>query len=385
MLLSALKIHDGAAWLPDGSIIDCRSDGYVRCILPPEAAVPDLVHEGVLCPGFVNAHCHTELSHLRGQIPMQGGLPDFLQSVMRLRNNFSDVQIREAQQEALDVMKASGIVALGDIANTPLSIDFREFPGLYWHTFVECMGFVPSTAQKRFEASHALWLQFQIQSSRVGDRLRQSLVPHAPYSVSEALFRILDTFDEQSIVSVHNQETEGEDQYYRYKHGQIQDFLHAIGIDDRDFQPSGQSSLSTYSAYIHPSHPLLLVHNTFSTAEDIDFAEQRFPHLYWCLCPNANLYIEGRLPDIPLLAQKARHICIGTDSLASNHTLSVLDELQTIHKAFPALDWEILLRWGTFHGAEALGLSDFIGRIAPGKKPGLLGLSADCSRLECIF
>jgi len=93
---------------------------------------------------------------------------------------------------------------------------------------------------------------------------------------------------------------------------------------------------------------------------------------FWCLCPNANLYIENRLPDVGMFVREHANICIGTDSLASNHQLSILSELQTLKENFAALSWEDLIRWGTYNGARALQMDDIIGSFDPGKKPGIV-------------
>jgi cytosine/adenosine deaminase-related metal-dependent hydrolase len=96
------------------------------------------------------------------------------------------------------------------------------------------------------------------------------------------------------------------------------------------------------------------------------------PQVFWCLCPNANLYIENHLPDVLQLHKRGVTICVGTDSLASNSRLNILSELQTLKKHFPALPWETLLRWATAHGATALQMQDHIGKLEAGMKPGLL-------------
>src|SRR5690606_9704465 len=120
------------------------------------------------------------------------------------------------------------------------------------------------------------------------------------------------------------------------------------------------------------SHPMLFVHNTYTTRADIEVAQTLLKNVYWCLCPNANMYIENTLPDITMLMQECDTICIGTDSLSSNHQLSVLAELQTIKRHYPAIEWEDLLRWGTFNGALALQMDNIVGSIEIGKEPGLL-------------
>ena len=90
-------------------------------------------------------------------------------------------------------------------------------------------------------------------------------------------------------------------------------------------------------------------------------------NLFWCTCPKANLYIEGRLPNYENF--KGVKMTIGTDSLASNHTLSIWDEVQTILKNTD-LDLNTLLTWACKNGAEFLQLKD-LGTFENGKKPGV--------------
>jgi cytosine/adenosine deaminase-related metal-dependent hydrolase len=93
--------------------------------------------------------------------------------------------------------------------------------------------------------------------------------------------------------------------------------------------------------------------------------------VHWCFCPNANLYIEGRLPKINLFIDQGYDIMLGTDSLASNAGLSILSEMQTIQNHFPAINLNHMLTWATLNGAKFLGIDSTIGSITVGKKPGL--------------
>ena len=204
-------------------------------------------------------------------------------------------------------------------------------------------------------------------------------MPHAPYSVSEQLFTRIAAHQNENILSIHNQESAAENELYQNKSGAFISFFKELGIDDSSFAASSKSSLKTYADWLSADTPTILVHNTFSTKEDILFAESKFKKLFWCLCPNANLFIENCLPDIELLNQFAQNICIGTDSLASNHQLSVMSELQTIDQYFPTIGWEQLLRWATYNGACALKMEHEIGSIDPNKKPGLVLINKDFS------
>ncbi|MBL7719263.1 MAG: amidohydrolase family protein, partial [Flavipsychrobacter sp.] len=208
-----------------------------------------------------------------------------------------------------------------------------------------------------------------------GKLLRQSIVPHAPYSVSPSLFRLISEHKPQSLITIHNQESEAEDQFYRNKEGAVNDLLSVLNISTGSFRPSGKSSLQTYTPYFQKDHSFIYVHNTYTANEDARFAHRHFAQTWWCLCPNANLYIEGRLPDIPMLMSEQRNICIGTDSLASNHQLSILSELQTINNHYPEIGWETLLRWATSNGAKALRMNDIIGTLTPGTEPGIIHLT----------
>src|SRR5690606_17785083 len=98
------------------------------------------------------------------------------------------------------------------------------------------------------------------------------------------------------IIAIHNQESAAENEYYRAKTGAIKDLLNNLGIDDDFFTPSGKSSLLTYTDWLAPTHSCIFVHNTFTTTAELYYAKSRFPQAFWCLCPNANLYIENQLP-----------------------------------------------------------------------------------------
>jgi cytosine/adenosine deaminase-related metal-dependent hydrolase len=312
---------------------------------------------------------------MKGVVPEHTGLIPFLQSVPRYRNAFTDEDKTQARHAAADAMWRNGIAAVGDIANTTDTQDVRlAQPGMYFHTFVEALGFTPANAGRSFGFAQATWQAFAAQATD-GNRLRQSIVPHAPYSVSPALFGLIDQFPPTSIISIHNQESAAENEFYQQGTGGVCELLGSMGIDYSTFTPTGQPSLPSYLPWLSATHPLVLVHNTQSTAADVAFAHQHAPDVFWCLCPNANMYIENRLPDVAMLMEQGARICLGTDSLASNHHLCILSEMVTLHRHYPHIGWEVLLRWGTAHGAQALHLCDRVGSIKPGMKPGLVRIS----------
>ena len=372
--LTADFIHDGHRFLEAGSVLEVAENGSVIDIHKSQEIPAATHYPGVLLPGFVNAHCHLELFHLKDAIPEGTGLIPFLQGVTGLRNGFSELEKEAARKSAYDELVQNGIVAVGDICNTDETLGLRMLDQMHMHSFIECIGFTETHAAARLTHSRNLLQQFSQQKS-VGKTLRQSIVPHAPYSVSPTLFRLISDTESNSLISIHNQECAAENEYYLTKSGAVCDLLSGFGIDDSFFVPSGKSSLQTYLPLIDERHPIIFVHNTFSSEEDFRFAESRHGQSFWCLCPNANLYIEGRLPDIAMMQSLTDNICIGTDSLASNKQLSIWAELLTLKTTLPELEWEDLFRWATLNGARALQFDHLVGSFKKGTQPGILNIT----------
>ena len=146
-------------------------------------------------------------------------------------------------------------------------------------------------------------------------------------------------------------------------------------IDNSFYRPKKIKKFETYFKKFSSASSVILVHNTFTKQEDIDYVNQNKPKIRlvsFCLCPNANLYIENTLPPVDMLIKNNCNIVVGTDSLASNHQLSILEELKTISKIFPGISTETLLQWATINGAKALQMEKSLGSFEKGKKPGIV-------------
>ena len=326
-------------------------------------------YSGILTPGFVNAHCHLELSQLEGKIEEQTGIGGFVGKINQLRNNdFGDIE--KIMHTADRKMWAAGISAVGDISNSIISAETKLNSKIYYHTFIESFGFHPSRAEKAYD--YACFLE----EFFAGHQMPCSVTPHAPYSVSALLFEKISTHvgAKKSIVSMHNQESKGETEFFASGSGEIASHIaENLGIDISHWQPTGQSSLVSVLKYLPANNPLLLVHNTFTAQADIDvLLQQRSDeNTFLVLCPNSNLYIENQLPPVELFRQNKLPICLGTDSLASNHQLSVLEEMKTLQRNFAGIQLEELVQWACLNGAKALGVESVFGSFEVGKKPGV--------------
>lgn len=371
------QLFDGKDWLDENQVLVMDEAGYVKDLVPIAEAGEDVEWvDGILMPGMVNCHCHLELSHMHGKIPRHTGMVGFVKQVLMGRHANNEV-ILEAIAKAEETLLKNGIVAVGDISNTHHTLLQKSKSSLYFHTFVETTGFLPATASSRFQQAITTYNYFHAIDS---PKHQTSLVPHAPYSVSDELFRMLREEGRGTLLTIHNQESMAEELFFRSGQGEFNSLYENLGMDISFFKPYGTSSLQTVLPHFRKDNRLLLVHNVTTSQEDLEWIQQHqpeLPSLYFCICPNANLYIGNGLPDLSLLRNSEIPLVLGTDSLASNGQLSIWEEIQTLRKAFVHIPLGDYLRWATYNGACALGIEDKIGSFEKGKQPGVIEIGKE--------
>ena len=326
------------------------------------------IHNGIIVPGFVNTHCHLELSHMKGVASTGTGLLPFLKTVVNFRD-VSEDQIQAAIEAGDKEMQAEGIVAVGDISNKTDTEATKSTSPIRYYTFVEMFDFLQEDwADKTFGDYYEVF-----KGQAEGNGNRKSCVPHAPYTVSKNLFsKLRKEAKEGMTISIHNQETPHEDALFLTKTGDFLKFYETFQISIDDFKPTKETAIHYALEYMNPNCRTLFVHNTMTPEKDIKTAhEWGGDNVYWATCANANLYIENRMPVYQKFLNQNAKMTIGTDSLTSNWRLSILDEMRTISKFQSYIPFETLLKWATLNGAEALGFDDEIGSIEVGKTPGL--------------
>lgn len=359
MPVSSSPIKNGVVAMDDNGLV---VGVYDNVTAPKDVEVKRF--KGVLVPGLINTHCHLELSHMLGKVPREQGLVQFISDVISSRSA-DENEVQQAMVNADELMYKNGIQAVGDHVNTAASVKIKEDSKIIYHTFVEIIGLKEEEAIKKIDEAREIEFHF--------DPSHASITLHAPYSCSKSLFKVFKkSVSEDNIISIHNQESEEENKLYRYKTGEFLKFYEKIGYPVEDFKAQARNSIQTYLSYLPKGNKVILVHNTYTSLKDLDFIRRMGTNVTMCLCPSANLYIEGTLPKVNIFVQDGAEIALGTDSLASNSTLSILEELKVLHKYFPGLDFANTLTWATLNGAKALGLDDLLGTLEVGKRPGLV-------------
>ena len=332
----------------------------------------DIQHfDGILIPGMVNAHCHLELSHMVGRVDTGTGLLPFLKKVVTLREVDEDV-ILQAIADQDEKMYNSGISAIGDISNTSHTHQTKMTSPIRYYSFVEMFDFMQDSMTDNTIAQYT-----EVYNTHVAnDKNAKSYVPHAPYTVSKRLLKEINKLNNpHATVSVHNQETPPENELFLKGTGAFHAFFDQFGFKYPSDICIEETSIHYLLQHMDPLCKTLFVHNTLTTRDDVKAALDFSPDIYWATCPNANLYIENRLPDYQVFLDTGVKVCVGTDSLTSNWQLDIWEEVKTILKHQSYLSLDDVMKWATLNGAEALSMDDQLGSLTVGKSPGIVHIN----------
>ncbi len=365
--LKADHIFDGERLLKD-FILVADEGGTIADLLPFSNDMDGVeTCSGILLPGLINCHCHLELSHLKNKIPPQTGMVDFLLSVIKQRGLY-EAEKWAPMEAAEKGLWDAGTVAVADICNTTDALAVKGKSNIYWHNLIELLNLRDENVTASLQKGNSMVQQHRQQS------LPAVVTPHAPYSISAKTFEAINAQTGGNIISVHNQESKAENELFQHGTGHFLKLFDALGFNHSPLSVTGKSSLQTWLPHFTNGQTILLVHNTYITEEDIVFAKghaaQYGLQIIYCLCPNANLYIENSLPPVDLFIKHNCHVVLGTDSYSSNWQLSIGAEIKTLQQHF-AIPLKTLLQWATANGAEALGLKA-LGHFKKGTQPGIV-------------
>lgn len=378
---NANQLFDGYKLHGSDKVLVTSEDGKIIDLVKMADAGEDVQSfSGILSPGLINCHCHLELSHLKNVIPPHTGLIKFLCSVVTKRD-FSQEIIQEEIIKAEKEMYDNGIVAVGDIGNTADTAEIKSKSRIRWQNFVEVLSFTDEKADENVELYKQVANQLE-KTLRISELVhRTSIVPHAPYSISPKSFKLINELTKNQVISIHNQEHPAEDELYKTGGGEYLKLFKIFGINQSPFPVTGLSSIRSVLPYFSNNQTIFLIHNTFMPEDDIVFAKEYASEngltLIWCLCVNANLYIENKTPPIETFIKNKCPLVLGTDSYSSNWQLSIAKEIQAIRSHFPSLSLETILQWATINGAKALRWDDELGSFEKGKRPGVILLDYD--------
>jgi cytosine/adenosine deaminase-related metal-dependent hydrolase len=319
-----------------------------------------------LIPGLVNAHTHLELSHLAGRVPPASRFVDWVAPLMALRREFPDPhdpRILRAAADGIDASMRAGVVLIGDVSNTLVTVPLlneRPLGGVVFHELL------------RFRAAEADDAMRQAAERRArvapAPHIRISPAPHAPYSVSPRLFQtIRRALDAEPLArsTVHLGESAEEVRLLEHGDGPWRDILRQLGAwDDEWVAPTcGPVEYLDRMRWFGPH--VLAVHGVQLT--DFELRRLAARRVTLVTCPRSNRHVGAGDPPVARFYASGVAVAVGTDSLASAPDLNVLAELARMRELAPDVPAAALIESATLVGARALGFEPTHGTLEPGK------------------
>ena len=327
-----------------------------------------------ILPALVNAHTHLELSYLRDVVPPSTRFTNWIRVLMAARRQYSDAsdpRILSAAQAGIDEVRATGTGLVGDISNTLVTVPLLREAGLAAHVFYELLGFNTPDPQKRVEDARA-----QARAAlRPDDSLRVSLAPHAPYSVSPALFSAIRTDLENQtagLSTVHLGESSEELEFLKYGEGAWRTLLEELGVWTDEWTPPGGSPVEYLADLGFLDSRVIVVHGVQFSGDDL--ATLRSLGVTVVSCPRSNRYVGVGDPPLESFYAMGVTVAFGTDSLASVQDLNMFAELAHARRLAPRVSARTLLESATLCGASALGFEHDFGTIEAGKRASLIAV-----------
>ena len=349
-------------------------DGRIVAVGGRDGADAAALGRVVVLPGLVNAHTHLELSHLRGRIPAAPSFLEWVRPMLAARREWAQAHEQamvEAVAAAIDEVRAAGTALVGDVSNTLVTVPMLRHGGLAACVFHELIGFTGVHAEEQVASARQA-----LEAIPPGKDLRLSLAPHAPYSVSPALFAAIRRDLEEhgpAVSTVHLGESPEEIELLKKGTGPWRGLLEELGVWNENWRVPECSPVEYLRGlgFLNPS--VIIVHGV--QLEGVDLARLRTLGVILVSCPRSNRHVGVGSPPLDAFYAMDVEVALGTDSLASVDDLNLFAELAEARRIAPKVPAHTLLRSATLNGATALGFGDEFGSIEPGKRAALIAVS----------
>ena len=352
-------IENGAVLIDEDKIIDI--DSYSSMNHGKSEEVYDF-GEAVILPGFVNAHTHLELTNIHGQVKRTGNLTDWLMQLVKVRPRDKQA-VEQATSAGIAMSLAGGASTVADITNSGWSVKTLKRSPIRKLVFYEAIGFKLSRFLTLIVIARLLAKLYAVRTDAL---LTFGISPHAPYSVSEDLYRKCCNIARLRKVHLctHLAESQSEHEFLMSGMGTFQDLLKKLGIDVDNWQPPRQTPVEYINSLGLLDYSPLLAHCNYLRESDIQLLQSSNASVVFC--PRSHNYFYHRNHPFENLMKVGVNVALGTDSLASNDSLSMLDELKFLHQSQNCMPPETLLSMATLNGAKALKLDGQIGALRRG-------------------
>lgn len=363
----APPVAGGALLVQNGAIVDTGPLSRLRST----CSAPVFDYPGcTLLPGFVNAHTHLELTHfpswkLRSSVDYSPRkFTDWIIQLIKIARGLTAEVYPPSIQEGVRMCLESGTTAIGEIVTNPALAEQYYNSPLGGRLYFELLGQESSHFAAKLAAATAAADQGE------GQALLSGLSPHTLYTVGHGfLAAVRDASTSHSLpLAIHLSESSSEADFIFDGSGDLAtDFYPFVGWERFLGHPAHCSSTELLERHGLLTQSTLAVHCVHVSMADVRILKSHGVHVV--LCPRSNELLDvGRAP-VALFKKIGIPLALGTDSLASNNSLSLWDELRFALETFPEdLTEQDVFRMVTTGGAEALGISASCGSLETGKR-----------------
>ena len=371
--ITSPDIENGALLIKKTKIEDLGTQKMILRKYPKERVVD--LKDKLIMPGLLNIHAHLELSWLRDVIGEKSNFFEWVMELVELRRKeVKDIATESAADGLREAIK-TGTTCIADTTSLETSVPYLIKSGIRAMIYLEILGMDESRADDILEV-----LQSRLDSlDTLPDRIMTGLSPHAPYSVSGKLFRMLSKFSSTNglCLSTHLSETKDEYLHMRGRPSALDGYMKRFGWDT--FKPNrGRTSVSFVNKYNLLSN-CIAVHCVHVNNRDIALLKSARASV--AHCPRSNHYLNAGLAPISEMLDAGVNVGIGTDSLASNLDLNMWNEMRFAYLVnnLPARK---VFEMATINGAKALRIDEVTGSLEPGKDADIIAIDTPASTLK---
>ena len=383
--VSDLPIENGEVVVEDGRIVEVRLSS-ASAGLPAENVID--LGDAVLMPGLVNVHTHLDYTVMRGlleDIPFFSWIRELTMRKSALTWKDWEASAIMGAAEAI----AGGVTTIGDCTDSGAALYGAKTLGLRGRIYQEVFGIDELRTVEEIVTELKVKVA-QLQSEASDSLLEVGISPHAPYTVRPALMRELATLarEEHLRVCIHAAESRAEAELLRSGTGSIADMFARRQIH---WNPPQSSTVAYLDALGIVDANTLLVHGVQVSAGDRQIVRER--DAAWAHCPKSNAKLGNGVAPLGILADFRRgenqpsivncqsKIGLGSDSVASNNTMDLFEEMRfavLMHRGarhrIEAMSARDAVEIATIGGARALGMEQHIGTLEPGKRADLCAI-----------
>jgi cytosine/adenosine deaminase-related metal-dependent hydrolase len=346
-------VVDGARFVRTGKAPEILKDHH--------GAVVDL-GEVAAMPGLINAHCHLDYTLMRGALLPAKSFSRWVKRINALKRSLTDNDYLRATLLGFAELQRNGITTVLNIVSTPQIFPLLPPPQIRAWFFLELIDVRPRPWIEEHVFGSWLFL------SGNGDRLGGfGLSPHAPYTASAKMYEVALECSRslKMLITTHVAESSEEYAMFAESSGELYDFLQQLGRPMKDCGSTSPLRHLIENRLIGPD--CIVAHLNELDDRDLELLSRpEWRDLQIVHCPKSHRFLHQKRFPLEALVERGLNICLGTDSLASNDSLSLFSEMRTAKRIYPTLSARELVEMVTLRPARALKLPRDLGRIAPG-------------------